>query len=64
MKLYQKPIVICPEVALEDCTKLSAANHQTDLKKEAGKTAGLYGLCSFKHQLVKECYLATQEQKD
>lgn len=64
MKLYQKPIVICPEVALTDCEALAPATPETDLKKEAGKTAGLYGLCSFKHQLVKECYLATQSKDD
>jgi hypothetical protein len=33
------------------------------LTKKTGEIAGLYGVCKFKHEVLKECFVASQGPK-
>lgn len=45
------------------CDPLSQASPGSNFKEIAGQTASSYGVCKLKHELVLECYKATQPKE-
>lgn len=55
---------MCPSLVVEPCEDLPRleSTDQDELKRKAGKWAGLYGVCKFKHEVVIECLRAYEEK--
>jgi hypothetical protein len=60
-----KPTVVCPKSALESCEDIIPLDDPSfdALKRKTGEIAGLLGICKFKHEVLKECFEASQPKE-